>query len=528
MQHPNTGNSDRAPALVPRVVSRKNFLKLSGAGLAGAFLLGTVGCGGEEQGGNQQLVLRAAYNRAIDNLDPHGSRSAEQGTILAANQIYDTVLVRQEEETAPNLATEWNQPDPKTWVFTLREDVTFHDGSQMTANDVKASLERLANSGGPLSPLWEQLDTVEATDDQTLTITTTQPLGTMLANLTQLYVLPASNLAEAEETDFFRNPLGSGPFKVESFRPSQELVTSAFTDYWDGAPEIDRLELPYIPEDSARLTAVNTGEVDVTWTIPPDQISQLESNSSVELVRAPSFYYWFNWFNCGREPFTNPDVRRAMWHALDVETIINELYGDTVELARAPIPSSVFGYAPQEPYEYDPERARQMLADAGHPDGFSTSVMWSSGSAPIIRQFAETLISYWAEVGVEVEPQELEQAQWLDKLLALDWDMDLQTNDVSTGDADITLGRLYTCEANRMGYCNRELDEILIAARTTTDQEERAELYAQACEIIWNDAVGVFPADRILTYATRSNVQDFQPSPIETPKFETVSIRQQN
>jgi peptide/nickel transport system substrate-binding protein len=505
-------------------VSRKQFLKLGGAGLGGMLLLGPAGCGVlSNEGNGAQQSLSVAYSRPIDDLDPHGASSAAEPTQLVGKNVYDTLVKREGDKIQASLATDWERPDEKTWVFTLRSGVKFHDGKQVTATDAKASLERLAGTvEAPLAPLWESLDSVDDTDERTLTIKTKEPLGTMLPNLTLMFVLPADKLGDK---GFFRKPVGSGPFKVESFVPSQSLKLTSNADYWDGAPKLKGLEFRYIPEDSTRLTSLENGEVQATWTITADQLSQLEGNEDVALETTTSYTYYFNWFNCSREPFTDPNVRRAMWHAVDVEAMAKDLFLGTVELMKAPISSSVFGYAPQEPYQYDPERARKLLADAGHPDGFSTTLMFSEAYGAEMRRVAETLVSYWADIGVEVEPQELEDAQWLERLTALEWDMDVQTNATQTGDADYSLGRLYTTEANRLGYSNKDLDRILYSARTTNDQDERADLYAQACNIIWNDAPGIYPFEVQAKYALSPDINGFEVAPTFTPTFRTVSIK---
>jgi peptide/nickel transport system substrate-binding protein len=503
-------------------VSRKQFLKLGGAGLGGMLLLGTAGCGVLNSEGAGAQSMSVAYSRPIEDLDPHGVSSAAEPTQLVGRNVYDTLVTREDDEIHPSLATEWKRPDEKTWVFTLRSGVKFHDGKPLTATDAKASLERLAGTEeAPLAPLWESLDSVDATDKRTLTIKTKEPLGTMLPNLTLLFILPADKLGDK---GFFRKPVGSGPFKVESFVPAQRLKLTSNADYWEGPPKLKELEFSYIPEDSTRLTSLQNGEVQATWTITADQLPQFEGDEDVRLETATSYTYYFNWFNCSREPFTDPNVRRAMWHAVDVDAMAKDLFQDTVRLMKAPISSSVFGYAPQQPYEYDPERARKLLADAGYPDGFSTTLMFSEAYGAEMRRVAETLVSYWADIGVKVEPQELEDAQWLERLTALDWDMDVQTNATQTGDADYSLGRLYTTEANRLGYSNKELDRILYAARTTNDQDERADLYAQACNIIWDDACGIYPFEVQAKYALSSGVNGFEPAPTFTPTFRTVSV----
>ncbi|MGM8366369.1 ABC transporter substrate-binding protein [Virgibacillus sp. W0181] len=478
----------------------------------------------EETGDSSEDVeqaLKVAFDQGIDSLDPYGSANGEPSTVLASRQIYDTLVINQNGELKPSLAEDWEQPDPKTWVFHIKEGVTFHDGSPLTAKDVKYSLEQQVNSeDSPLSVLWLEFESAEATDDHTLTIKTKKPMGTMLSNLTLLFITPADSASE----EFYKQPIGSGPFKVESFVPQQNLALTGNEEYWDGAPHLANLEFVNIPETAARLTALETGEIDVTWTIPIDQVAALENQEDIEIIKSPSYLYYFNWFNSSREPFDDPKVRQAMWYALDTNAIVEDLYGESGEVMTSPIPDQVFGSSDLEPYKYNPEKAKKLLEEAGYPDGFSTSMMWSNGGGPQILQLAETMMSYWSEIGVEVEPIQIERAEWIEKLVALDWDMDLQTNSVITGDGDYTLGRLYISEANRNGYKNEELDKLLIAAKEATDQEERQELYDKANKIIWEEAVGIFPLQLNQIAAIRSHVEGFQPSPSDDPQFKNVLV----
>lgn len=465
--------------------------------------------------------LVAAFNQSITELDPAGPNNADQGFHLAATQIYDTLVLRDGNEFIPRLASSWEQPDDLTWVFTLRDDVQFHDGSPVEAQDVVASLERLAASETPLAPLWSALDSVEATDENTVTITTTEPVGTMLTSLTLMYVVPAEG---AETEGFFSNPVGSGPFKVVDFLPEERLDLEANPDYWDGAPNLETLTFRDIPEEASRATALRAGEIDVTWDVSAQQQQQLEQEPNITLSQVPSYVYYFEWFNSSEPPFDDARVRRAMWHAVDTEAIAEQLFGGSGQLATAPIPSSVFGHCPQEPYEYDPELARELLEEAGVGDGFSADMIWNTGSGPLIQELADVLVSSWGEIGVDVNSENLERAQWIERLLALDWGIDHQTNTVLTGDADYTLGRLYVSEANRNGYANEELDELLLNARASTDQAEREQLYCDAIEIIWNDAVGMFPVELVTTYAAADGVTGLKPDPAGAPRFQNVDI----
>ncbi|MEV0390453.1 ABC transporter substrate-binding protein [Nonomuraea sp. NPDC050643] len=506
-------------------VGRRRFLALLGAGVAGASLPAfATGCApggpGTAPASGRSRPFSAAFYQAINDLDPHGASAVDEASLLANRQIYDTLVARKGTGLAPSLATNWRQPDDTTWEFTLRDDVVFHDGSKLTSADVKASLERLMSSDGPQKPLWSALDAVEAPDGSTIKITTTDPLGTLLVNLTLAFIVPAAQIGKA---DLSRKPIGSGPFAVESFTPSSQLMLKATANHWGGKAKVSGLRMPYIPEASTRMTSLQNGEVDVTWIIPPDELKRLGGVEGVKIESEPGLNYFLAWFNCGREPFSDPRVRRALYRALDVKTIVSSLYGDAATVMDAPIPPAVFGHAPQQPYDYDPELAKRELAEAGHGSGIRTSMMWFKDTGPLATELAQSIISAWAKVGVVVEPQQIEKAAWIKRLTALDWDIELQVNTVTTGDADYTLGRLYTSEANRMGYKNKELDGILAKAKSTPDQEERKSLYARACEIIWRDAVGVFPAALSATYGLRSSVTGFVPVANSQPEFRTVS-----
>ncbi|RBM21697.1 ABC transporter substrate-binding protein [Prauserella sp. PE36] len=498
--------------------NRRGFLKISGIGLAGAYLAACSVGGGDS--GAAANALKAAFAQPVNDLDPHGPSSVDESTLLAGRLIYDTLIRRDGDKLVPGVATSWEQTDENTWVFQLRDDVTFHDGSKLTAGDVKASLERVKDAGTAQSALWTSVSAVEAETDTTLRITTSEPLGTMPVNLTLMFILPA---AKMNEPGFFRKPIGSGPFRVDGFTPSDELRLSA-VEHWGGKPKLDRVTLPYIPETSSQITALRTGELSALWPVPPDQLRELEGLDEIRLETIPSYAYYFNWFNCGREPFTDPRVRRAMWRAVDVAGIVKNLFGDGAELMTAPIPSTVFGHAPQEPYRHDPDAAKRELADAGLADGFRTSLMWFSDTGPLADALAQAMISDWAKIGVTVEPQNVEKAEWLRRLNAKEFDMDLQINTVTTGDADFTLGRLYDSDADRMGYRNPELDTILRQAHRDSDRGRREELYSRACKIVWDDAVGMFPAALISTYGLRSTVEGFEPAASNQPDLRGVTL----
>jgi peptide/nickel transport system substrate-binding protein len=466
--------------------------------------------------------LKIGIAAKLTTLDPHGAQSVDRETHTAMQHVLDTLVKRDPKSgnIVPNLATGWTNPDPTTWVLSLRENVKFHDGSALTPNDVKASIERVVAQKGPVAPLWAQLDSIETPDAKTVRIKTKVPVGTLIANTVLLPIGPAAGI---NADGFWTKPIGSGPFKYVSWRADGDLRLEANTDYWGGPPAAKTLVFKFIPEVAARATALETGELDISYRLPPDQLPALQKNADLKIETVPSYDYYFIWFNSSREPFTDKRIRQAMIHAIDIDKIVNDLLKGVAQRATAPIPPTVFGHAPQTPYAYDVNKAKALLTEAGKPGGFETDVIWYSGAGPQDREIGQALVSYWNAIGVKVKILEQERAQWLDNLIKLNWNMDLQTNTVTTGDADFTLGRLYHSRANRNGYKNSNLDKLLDEAAQSVDQNKRKDLYAQANKIIWDDAAGIFPFDLLGSFAYRKAVTGFVATPSSVYSFYDVA-----
>ena len=467
--------------------------------------------------------LKVALPAKLVALDPHGAQSVEEVLHTSIQHVMETLVKRDPSSNnlVPGLATEWKNPDPTTWTFTLRKDVKYHDGSPVTAADVKAVVQRVIDLKGPIAPLFAQVDSIATPDDATVEIKTKSPVGTLLASMSLVPIAPGSKV---NEPGFFSKPIGSGPFKVVSWSPDADLRLEANTEYWGGAPGLKNITFRFYPEIAPMITALETGEVDFAWRLPPDQLAVLKGNDNVKIESVPGYTYYFVWMNSSREPFTDKRVRQAMAHALDVDKMLNDLLPGVAKRGTAPIASTVFGHAPQTPYNYDPARARQLLADAGVAGSLDAGVIWNPGSGPQDRELIQAMISYWNAIGVRIRSQEMERAVWIDNLVKLDWELDFQTNATTTGDADFTLGRLYHSRANRNGYKNPELDKLLDDAVATIDQNRRQELYAQANKIIWDDAVGIFPFELLNVYASRKRVSGFVPSASPVLTFTTVTV----
>src|SRR5699024_8070602 len=383
-------------------MQKKRNLRLSvmGGALVVSLGLAACGCGGNGDGEDSSQSLADEQTLTISPsvfpvaLDPH-QWSAEGAVVGPVKHFMETLVVKDGDDFAPLLAESWEMPDDATWVFHLDPDAKFSDGSDVTAEDVKASADRLVDIGGSMAPLFEPIESIEATDEKTVTITTEQPLGTLLNTMSLLFIGQAD---EMDDEAYWQDPVGSGPYTVDTYRADESLVFKKNDEYWGEVPTLDTISFTNIPEEAARITALTTGEIDVMAGVGADSVPEVSGMDGIEFEQIPGYTYQLLWFNSSREPFTDPKVRQAMWYGADVETIVESLFGDSATLAKAPIPQPVFGAPELEPYPYDPDKARELLADAGYEDGFTTSLQWSDSGGESSRSMAQAFISDWSEI----------------------------------------------------------------------------------------------------------------------------------
>jgi peptide/nickel transport system substrate-binding protein len=481
----------------------------------------TAGCtttsGGSPDEANlpQELVVAAQF--PIENLDPHGAAAMDNGTQVAAKAIF-SALVR---TTGPGkfegvLAESWKANENATeWTFTLREGVKFSDGSPVTSADVVASFQRVVTLKGAMASNFSSHQ-AQAADARTVKITAKSADPALLGKLGNFYVTPA-----AHQNAGWEKPVGSGPFLVEQFTPGQSLKLTANPGYFGGKPALERLEIRSIGEMAARMTALKTGEVDLTWTVPDDQLPSLRSSTDLVVEMVNSNSVMTMWMNSSSKGLTSPAVRRAMWQAVDFATIIKSLYPETGKVADSVVGPATLGYKAQTPVKYDPAAAKAALDAAGWDYNQTIRFQFSQ---PQFKQFTDAVASDLAKIGVKVTPLQKESAVFLQDLLALNWDLNIQQLGTAGFDAATNLGRLYTCAAKRMGYCNPALDSLLSQAGATSDIAKRQDLYAQANKIIWDDAVGMYPMFIETPYIRHKTVQGFVLPVDNTPDFSTIRI----
>ncbi|MDQ3396822.1 MAG: ABC transporter substrate-binding protein, partial [Deinococcota bacterium] len=354
------------------------------------------------------------------SLDPQLETTAP-GSWVFSQILEPLITVNQQMEIEGRLATSWEFVDPTRLRFTLREGVTFHDGTPFNAEAVKFTWDRAFNSDPP--GRWKSLagpvEGIEIVDEYTVDLVALQPYGPLLLTATMPYtgiVSPAA--VERYGEDFGRNPVGTGPFKFVEWRTNDRITLEANEDYWRGRPELDRVIFRTVPEEGARMLSLRTGEADMVLLPSPSELSALEADPNFIVEGAPGVGIFYLAFNLDRPIVSDVRVRHAIAHAIDRELIVEAILEGGGVLATSVIGEPVFGHKDMgllERYPYDPERAIELLQEAGYTLGgdglmhdangqvLHLDALPSNGRSLKDREIAETLQEFLRQVGIEVQ-----------------------------------------------------------------------------------------------------------------------------
>ncbi|WP_374723416.1 ABC transporter substrate-binding protein [Calidifontibacillus erzurumensis] len=484
-------------------------------------------------------------------LDPITVTDGE--SLNVTRQIFDTLVKYGEQDTSiqPSLATEWTiSEDGLTYTFKLREGVKFHDGTDFNADAVVYNFERWMNGTADQFPYYNSMfggfkgdeghviKEVKAIDPYTVEFTLNRPQAPFLANIAMKPFGIASPAAIEKYGDKFgENPVGTGPFKFVSWSRNDKIVLEKNEDFWlEGYPKVDQVIYQVIPDNSSRLNALVTGEIDIADGLNPSDLQQIEANKDLQVFKRPSMnvgYLGLTQQKDPNHPLNNKLVRQALNHAVDKQGIIDALFNGLAEPAKNPMPPSIQGYYDGiEPYPFDLEKAKALLAEAGYPNGFEME-LWAMPVArpymPDGRKVAEAIQATFAEIGVKTKIVSFEWATYLDKASKGEAEAFLLGWTGDNGDADNFLYALLDKDSigsnNYTYYANDELHEILVQAQSTPDQATRNELYKKAQEIIHEDAPWVPLVHSTPLLAGKANISGFVPHPTGTDELMTVEFK---
>ncbi|MEX2540808.1 MAG: ABC transporter substrate-binding protein [Trueperaceae bacterium] len=462
-------------------------------------------------------------------------RTADRTAANTAWSLYNSLVwINDDLEIVPALATSWEITDDGTeYVFELRDDVTFHNGEKFTAESVVATWETGMDPSNDYANAFEEADSVEVIDDYTVRITTPEPNATFLTRLATFWgMVPPEYIREVGIDAFAQEPVGTGPFRFVSRAAGDRVVMEANPDYWEeGLPRVERLVYRVIPDASTRLAAIQTGEIDIANRLTFDQVRTLESNDDIELVsylNDRAYYVGFKNVGAGEgTPLEDRRVRQALNYGTDRFGIIAAIFSGQAEPLASFIVQGNLGYDAEmmQPYPYDPERAMELLAEAGYPDGFQIAMGCPADGYVNINEVCLALQRSLAQIGVEVNVDfRTTNSFWSEPNYGVTGPMYVDSWSSEIGEALPRLqgalipGNYYnTWEDERFADLIAEIEE-------TVDREARAALYQEMHELMTEDPPFIYLYQPMIFEATTSRVKGYNPRPAEEYFLKSVSV----
>jgi peptide/nickel transport system substrate-binding protein len=487
----------------------------------------------------QQNVFRYSTTGDILGLDPHNNNEGPTNTMKS--NLYGRLIHRKPDlSLEPDLATEWERVDDTTWRFTLREGVTFHNGNDFKANDVVYSFERQSQESSDMAFALASVASVEAIDDYTVEIVTDGPDPILLLNMPNFYIVDEEYM---EENDAFEvvagagvqnfantNANGTGPFRLVEWVQDNRVVVEPFEDWWgqdERTDNIDRAVFTPIANDATRVAALLSGEIDAMYPVPLQDIPRLNGDPNVEVIEGPelrTIFFGFDQFRdelldmpgSGENPFKDQRVREAFALAIDKEGIKRVVMRGAATPTGLMIAPGINGFQPDmnEPYPYDPERAMELLEEAGYGDGFPVTFDCPNDRYVNDEAICTAMVPMLERIGINVTLNAQTKSLHFNKIREHDTSFYMLGWTPGSYDAYNVLQNIMTLEGDAQGawnsgrYSNPEVEQLTDQIATEVDEEARDELIREAFRIHKED-VGHLPLhQQALAWGVRSDTID--------------------
>ena len=448
-------------------------------------------------------TLVYALQSDVDTWDPPNSVLRE--AIILGYHVFDHLAVRdlKTRKVIPNLATSWKTIDDTTWEVKLRQGVRFHDGSPFTAKDVKASFDRVLDPARKMTARGNhaKIKSVEVVDDHTVRFKTDGPYPLFVERMTALVMHSEKVLREKPHEWVQENPIGTGPYKLVRWNRKQEHLLVRNDDYWGPKPAFKYVRIRIIPEQATQIAELISGGVDIIKAVPPDQMDVIDKSGQARTATSPilrtAMLQLDQAARGGPNPFTERRVRQAANLAVDADAIIKHVLNGLGDRTATGVNPMAFGWdAGLKPYKQDIGRAKQLLAEAGYPNG--VDVTFNTGPPvvePAIQQTNDAIVADMAKAGFRVKQNYVGDNTVLVARIKdgkggpmFNWSWGYY----SVFDADAILYDVFKCGESYSYYCNRELDDLIHAGRSTLDQKKRAEIYVKAQKLLFDDAAYLY------------------------------------
>ena len=483
----------------------------------------------------------------------YAAQESDGESFKVCDSLYEC-LVRFETGTTeiiPGLATRWeSSEDGKIWTFFLQENVPFHCGRPMDAEAVAYSFERQWSKRDPLHEdhdvggpyiYWsslgidDYLEDIVVLDPLTIQFRLSEPHAPFLSNLACAFSAVVCPTDAHEQGDhFFKNPCGTGPYQLAHWKRNESMGLTRFPEYWGTPGNVRDIIFKTVPENSSRTFELMAGELDIADGIAPTDVKMFKENKKYQVLEAPGVNIAHLIMNLDHEPFNDPLVRQAINHAIDPRPIAESLCEGQAEVAQSTLPRGSFGAnSDVTRYPHDLDLARDLLAQAGYPDGFKTTLWYPPGARPYLPvpdKIAQVLQADLAKIGIEATLITYEWGTFLAKirekgehdLLLLGWQSD-------NGDPDNTLYTLFDKSSatssgfNLSRYRGDEVHDLLVQGRSTSDLTTRESIYQEVEQILHDEAVTVPLTHTNVSVVTSNRIQGFQPHPTSQVHLRTTS-----
>jgi len=496
-------------------------------------------------------------------LDP--AYETDGNSFQVCDNVYEALVFYKDESTdlEPGLAESWQiSPDAKTYTFKLRKGVKFHDGSAFNANAVVFSIGRMMKERnvkffgqGWDIPAQERtpeywvsmemddtLGAIEAIDEYTVVFKLKRVEAPFLANMGMDFadiISPTAFLKNPKE--FLRNPVGTGPFKFVKWVKDDQIVLEKNKNYWDksAGPYLDKVVFRSIPENSVRFLELKAGSIQACQFPNPADVELAKQDPNIKLVSQPGMNIGYLGFNLTKEPWkSNLHLRKTIAYAINRQAIVDNLYQGMGQVAKNPIPPTMWGYNNDVPgFKYDPELAKEELTLAGFPEGkgLQEITLWSM---PVPRPYnpdglkiGVAMAADLAKIGINARVVSYEWGTYLKRQREQPADMDLfqlgWTGD--NGDPDNFLAVLFdglASSAVRTQWHDEEYHKLMLEGRQTVDQSKRAEIYKTALQLIYDQVPVISIAHSTVITPVRKEVMDFKQHPTNSQRFKNVWLNQ--
>ena len=477
----------------------------------------------------QRAESRITVAQASDTLTLDPSVDTSPISLNLFQNIFDQLTeIASDGTVLPKLATEWTSNDDSTeWTFTLRTDATWHDGTPVTADDVVWTYEKImADDTSPVKAYLTRVDSIEKTGDDTIVFRLNAPFAPWDRQVTLVSIMPQTAYETLGAEAFNQAPVGSGPYRLESWVKDDRIVLKANADYWGGAPAIETVEFRPVPSEASRASALMSGELDVVPLLPPALVDRIDGADGVHVEKVASNRVLYLGFDTTKPPYDNLKLRRAIDHAIDRSAITDRLLrGLGVPMGQIVAPVT-FGYDPSiEPVTYDPEMARNLLDEAGY-DGQELTFLYPNNRYAFGEEVAQAIGGMLQDVGINLRLEGMEYSayfpRWLKKELNT---IHMFGFGPSIMDAQLPLGSLLASDS-RGYWSDPKVDDLIAAQLAEADPARRQAIISQIWQIVREEVPYSMLYNEVQAYGVADDL-DWTPRPDERLLFKDATLKGQ-